>query len=489
MASASGSQTETGAGGGYSTSSESDDSGIDETVLSVVGVGGKNRGGSFRETMEGLGDDVKRLGGGKWGWAGERGRGEHVLVEKRSTSSTSPASLRGTGGFRRLSGVMLQQEGSSTGHGHAHGERSWATALLDTLEGNSHHPSRERRKASSPAPHSAPFPRSTRSSPRPRSAAHPSGRTSPDVLPRPRLPSPPLTMDSIRSTWNPFPHFHIRQNLVAEVVILVVPLLFALYRLWSMTPTDVFPVIPSLPFELLLPFTLSIPFLALLRRPESAFHPPFTDARGYRDPAHADDGVAGALALPVLLCTAVWYDTYARADGLGSGVGIDGVKNLVHVWEANGIHATEVDAAGVEVLSSAREAAHALFTARYELVLLTFLNAVVLLGHLALSKTILRIEKLPKSNTKRFFGFFALATAISTFVGIFFALWNYFAPSTSSPSPFSPPSPTQLTASRPQTASPSLLSKPPQRRTSSNAPSTLSLVLLVAGSPSASSTR
>jgi hypothetical protein len=238
-------------------------------------------------------------------------------------------------------------------------------------------------------------------------------------------------MDSIRGDWNPFQHFPIRQNLVFEVVILVVPLLFALFRLWSMTPTAVFPIIPSLPFQLLFPFTLSIPFLALIRRPDSAFHPPFTDARGYRDPLQADDGVAGALALPVLLASAVWYDTYARADGLGGGIGIDTVKNLVHVWEGNGIHATGVDAAEAAALSSSLEAARALFTARYELVLLTFLNAVVLLVHLALSKTILRIDKLSKSNTRRFFGFMGLATLISTVVGVCFGVWDYFAPSTS----------------------------------------------------------
>lgn len=425
MASASGSQTDKA--GGYSTSSESEDSGVEQEVLNAGVSSGKSTAGSFRETVEGLGEDVKRLGGSKWGWAGERGRGEHVLVEKRSLS---PSSLRGKSGFRRLSGVMTQQEAGPTGQ--LQGERSWATALLDTLEGNSHHhnhPARDRRKGSSPSSNSAPFPRSARSSPRPRTAAHPSGRTSPDVAPRPRLPSPPLTIDSIRSTWNPFPHFHIRQNLVLEVTVLVVPLLFALYRLWSMTPTTVFPHIPSLPFELLLLFTVSVPFLALLRRPESAFHPPFTDARGYRDPSQADDGVAGALSLPVLLASAVWYDTYARADGLGGGVGIDGVKSLVHVWEASGIQATRLDAAQVEALSSPLQAARALFTARYELVLLTFLNAVVLLIHLALSKTILRIDKLPKSNAKRFFGFMGLATAISTFVGISFALWDYLAPS------------------------------------------------------------
>ncbi|GAA6044123.1 hypothetical protein JCM8097_004718 [Rhodosporidiobolus ruineniae] len=441
-ASASGSQTESGyygggrgggyGGGGYDTSSSDsdEDCGVfDEDVLrdKMMGLGG----GLLGETPAGEGG-ARGFGASAWGWAGERGRGEHVLVEKRSTS---PSALRGKGrsvasGFRRFSG-QASGTGGSTAPAENRGEkRSWATTLLDTLDARRDHhhqhpsASKDRRRPSSPSFHSAPIPRSARASPRPR-MQH---RVSPDTVPRPRSPSPPLTLDSINGGWNPFSLFHIRRQLIFEVTLLVLPLLFALFRLHRMAPTAVFPSIPTLPTVLLTLFTLSVPFLALFRRPTSAFHPPFTDARGFRDPAQADDGVATALTLPILLASAVWYDTYARADGLGGGVGIEGLGGLVEVWEANGIHATGVSEAEKAALASPLETARALFTARYELVLLTFLNAVALLVHLGLSKSLLRIEKLPKSNAKRFFGFMGVATVISTLVGIGFSLWSYFYP-------------------------------------------------------------
>ncbi|BGP14302.1 dolichol kinase [Rhodosporidiobolus nylandii] len=443
--------TDTGASrvgyGGYSTSSDSE---------SDTDAGGVER---FRGV--GVGEELLRGGGGGGGglladgrlsanwasWAGERGRGEQVLVQKRSLS---PSALRGKGkGKADASG----RSGGAGGHG-LEKERSWASQLLDTLEGHhahsshsSHHSAKDRRRPSSPSMHSLPpSQRSSRSSPRPR---HPSslvassqtaGRTSPSS-PSPsgsRADSPPLTLDSLTpGSWNPFPLFHIRHHLTLEVVVLVSPLLFALYRLspLSMVPTAIFPSIPTLPLSLLLLFALSIPFLALFRRPDSAFAPPFTDARGYRAPEQADDGVAAALVLPILLSAAVWWDTYSRADGLGGGVGLEGIKGMTEVWEAHGIHSSSLPASASAALHTPLAQARALFTARYELVLLTALNAAVLLVHLALAKTVLRIEWLPKSNTKRFFGFMGLATGVSAAVGVGMSLWNWFS---GHPLPISP---------------------------------------------------
>ncbi|GAA5976645.1 hypothetical protein JCM11641_005650 [Rhodosporidiobolus odoratus] len=435
MASASGSQTD--GGGAYETSSESEDD------AGFQGMPRLGQGGYMNDfgSAEGVGRRLSAASG--WGWAGEAGRGEHVFVQRRSPSPGFSRS-RGFGGLD--SGAAGRESPMGAAH-HPERERSWASALLDTLEG---HPqaSKDRRRPSSPSFHATAHPRSARASPRPRhTSAHPNGggRVSPEVIAR--APSPPLTLDSITSTYNPFPLFHIRRPLIFEVTVLVVPLLFALFRLYTMHPTSIFPTIPSVPLELLLLFTLSIPFLTLFRRPDSAFAPPFTDHRGYRPPKQADDGVAAALSLPILLSSAVWWDTYSRADGKGAGVGLEGLKSLVQVWEANGVNAlsalspssssfpSTLDQAQIEALSTPIEAARALFRARYELVLITFLNAVVLLVHLGLAKTVLRIDKLPKSNSKRFVGFMGLAAVVSAVVGMGMGLWDYLSPNSLALSP------------------------------------------------------
>ncbi|GAA6024759.1 hypothetical protein JCM10207_008888 [Rhodosporidiobolus poonsookiae] len=377
---------------------------------------------------------VGELGGGR-GWAGEGGRSEHVLVSKKRRSASPSSTLSA-----RQSRPGEAPRASSTR------ERSWGGALLDTLEGHHghHHHSyayqAPKRRPSSPSLHGhAVASRGARASPKPRTGGGGGGgRQSPDWLVPPRAPSPPLTLDAIRSTYNPFPLFHIRRALVAEVTLLVTPLLFALYRFkFHMLPSPIFPSIPALPTELLALFALSVPFLALFRRQDAAFHPPFTDQRGFRDPKTADDGVAAALTLPVLLAAAVWWDTYSRADGQGGGVGLEGLKPLVQVWEANGVHALPSPSASRASSSPAAgeadplgplAAARALFTARYELVLLTSLNAFVLLVHLGLSKTLLRIERLPRSNAKRFFGFMGLAGVVSALVGLGAGVWDWVAP-------------------------------------------------------------
>ncbi|BGP46622.1 dolichol kinase [Rhodotorula kratochvilovae] len=396
MASASGSQTD-GADGEHSSSSsesEGDNAVLRARIFGGEGLLFEGDVGSARSQQDG-----RRLSAPAQQWAGERGRGEHVLVQKRSAS---PSSFRSNG------------SGSS-----GHKERSWGSALLDTLEGNTH--GKERRRPSSPALHAL---RGSRTTPRSRPS-----KATPEP-PAVREPSPPLTLDSIRPGWtSPFPLYHIRTSLVFEVVILLIPLLFALFRLYTMVPTAVFPTIPGLPFAALLLFTLAVPFIALFRREEHYFKAPFTDERGYRDSKSADDGVAAALTLPVLLACAVWYDTYATADGMGRGVGLEGVRSLVDVWEANGVTAASSPrlAASFDpsILTAPLERARALFHARYELVLLTALNAACLLLHLALARTLFRIERLPRSNTKRFFGFMAVATTLSAGIWAVFAFFDW----------------------------------------------------------------
>jgi len=432
LASASGSQTDGADGETESTSGESDG---DEAVLRarIFGEGlvldaGPDSAAGARSRRDGGGGgsrgaagaaaqlyDARRLGApSQPQWAGDRGRGEHVLVKKRSTS---PGSARGG----------EHGHGGGGGGGSAHRERSWGSALLDTLEGHSQ--SKERRRPVSPTLSALRGGRGSAARNRPTK-----------VLPEPpavREPSPPLTFDSIRPGWSsPFALYHIRTSLVFEVVILVVPLGFALWRLYSMVPTHVFPSIPSVPLAALIVFTVAVPFISLFRREGHYFKAPFTDERGYRDSKQADDGVAAALVLPILLAVAVWWDTYATADATGRGVGLEGIRSLVDVWEHNGVHAAASPrlAPGFDpaVLSAPLERARALFQARYELVLLTALNAACLLLHLALARTLFRIERLPKSNTKRFFGFMAVATTLSSGVWALIALCDWLVDGASS---------------------------------------------------------
>ncbi|GAA5821323.1 hypothetical protein JCM10212_006779 [Sporobolomyces blumeae] len=391
MASASGSQTDGGDGADEESSSESE---LDDDLVRKRMVGPE---GLF--ARHGVDERDRR-------WAGSLvvgdlgGRGGHVLVEKRSLSP----------------GAMRERYSSAGGAGvETRRERSWGTALLETLEGP-HHASRGKRRPSSPAVSSA---RHARPSPRGRTKG--AQGDSP-----PREPSPPLTIDSLNSSYNPFSNFHIRTHLIFEVTILVLPLLFALYRLYTMTPTATFPQIPFVPFRSLLVLALAVPFISLFRREGHYFKAPFTDERGYRDPKLADDGVAAALVLPILLATAVWWETYSNADGAGGGVGLEGIRSLVEVWEANGIRASSVASdVDLSLLASPLEGARALFHARHQLVLLTCLNAICLLVHLVLARTVFRIESLPKNNTKRFFGFMAVALGVSTAIWGAFTTWNW----------------------------------------------------------------
>lgn len=385
MASASGSQTDAADAGGESSSSSESETEAARAFgdrLSPDSLALLSR--RYASAVSGL--DARLQGEGR--------KGDHILLKKRSSS---PRTLRGN------------QANHGTGATTTR-ERSWGSALLETLEGNSHSSSRERRRPASPTVAGAKPPRNA-------GRARP-GRVSPDE--EKREPSPPLTMDSIRPGWSPFPHFHIRRSLIFEVVILVVPLGSALLRIASMQPSDIFPSIPAMPMYTLGIYTLAIPFIALFRREGHYFKAPFTDERGYRNAALADDGIAVALTLPILLATATWWDTYRTADATGAGVGLRGIRSLVDVWEANGVRASlsprlppDFD---LSALSQPIERARSLFRARYELVLLTLLNAATLLLHLVLARTLFRIERLPQSNTKRFFGFMALTLTVSTAV-------------------------------------------------------------------------
>lgn len=386
LASASGSQT-SGADAG-SSSEDSPDEDENEGDWSVVSTKGRSLGEGLLGDL-GRGSIGRRRKPSPSPFAGEGGRGNQVLVERRSSSAQGDGSgKRGLGG--------------------------WGSSLLQAREGSVG----AKRRPSSPALNL----RSARPSPRGRGSTR-----TPE--PAPRTPSPPLTLDSIQSTYNPFPLFHIRIHQIPEVTLLVLPVLFGLYRLYSISPTPADPSVPSLPYATIALFALCVPFIALFRRDSHYFMAPFTDERGYRDPTAADDGVTAALMLPLLLSFACYWDVHiGSADGTGRGFGLEGIAPLVAVWESQGIKAVSTMSASSsdpKTLLSPLANAHALLTARYQLVLLTALNAAILILHLVFARTVLRIEKLPTGNTKRFFGFMAVANAISLTVYATFSAWDY----------------------------------------------------------------
>lgn len=360
--------------------------------------------------------------------AGEHGRGEHVLVEKRSNMH-----------------MHAGERPTTSWDGLRHG--AWGSTLFDRESISS---STSKRRPSSPALSI----RSARASPR--------GRPSrPTPEPIPREPSPPLTIDSIQSTYNPFPLFHIRLHLLPEVLLLLGAVLFAFHRLYTMQPTATFPAIPALPYITLSIVILVVPLLTLFRRHDHYFKVPFTDERGYRDPKAADDGIATAVVLPLLLACACYWDAYAIGNKSDGVVGLGGISPLVRVWEATGIHAVDRSNPSFDpsILATPLETSRALFTARYELLLLTGINAVVLLVHLALAKTLLRIERLPKSNAKRFFGFMGVANLISLLIYAGFSAWDWAREGKSGTLPVGSEL-RRLTCFRSQADCPSHLSKP-----------------------------
>lgn len=341
------------------------------------------------------------------------GRGEYVLVERR-----------GAGGNAHNTAGALGERGSSSALGR------WSSSLLEARDSGSHGRKRPGSPAVSASRSSAGQAGASGHSGGSRTRAGRSAQRTPE--PSPREPSPPLTIDSIHSTYNPFPLFHIRVQEIPEVALLTGGLLFALIRLHGLRPTEVLTSIPPLPIYSMLSLTLAIPFIALFRRQASYYKVPFTDERGYRDPRAADDGITSALTLPVLLACAVYWDTYTSSS-VGRPLGLEGVAPLVQVWESSGVYARVKTSAlslspvDPTLFTDPAQVARALFKARHELVLMTALNGFILVLHLALAHSLLRIDRLPKSNAKRFFGFMTVAYVISGLIYVAFTTWDWIS--------------------------------------------------------------
>ena len=223
-------------------------------------------------------------------------------------------------------------------------------------------------------------------------------------------PTMVVTIDSLTATFNPFSSFNFRWNQLPETLLLLIGLSIGIYRLYSIVPTFHYPFIPYLPVYPLLFLVPLVPLITLFRNPDHYYKLPFTDHRAYRDPTRADDGVGVAIVSPILLAIACFWDIYSNDLSSPGGIGLEGIETLGRIWDA-----------GEERMGFGTvEVARVVFLARYQLFVITVLNTLVLLLHLELAGTVLRIEKLPLSNMKRFFGFAALSGGVSC--GLFFGL-------------------------------------------------------------------
>lgn len=311
---------------------------------------------------------------------------------------------------------------------------SWSTTLFDALDSRQHRlsssplsDSASPASSSSPKPHSSnPHVKRHRSS----SFRALSSRRSPLKLPvdAPTLSSPArqIGLHDLTLNFNPFHYYSVRFSRLFEVILLTSALIFASYRLANITPNHILVSVPHIPLALMVTIIFVVPLLTLFRRsPTSTFQIPFTDARGYRDELAADDGVAIAISLPILLASACLWDTYSSAvtSQLPEGGGLQGIQTLFEIWESTiGEKAGSAGGGGTDQII---DTTRTLFKARYDLLLFILINTLVLLLHLLMSKTILRIENLSKSNAKRFFGFAGLAMLTST------AIWGFLSSCTS----------------------------------------------------------
>lgn len=234
-------------------------------------------------------------------------------------------------------------------------------------------------------------------------------------------PSPELTIDSIQSNFNPFPLYHMRWPLLTELALLEFAFALALFRLKSIAnsfpttedggdqPTPLLSDMGGInaPLALMAVLGAALPALVLIRRSTSYWMVPFTDARAYRAANTADDGLATAIILPILLAASCLWDTFRDASSGNLSFGLERTHALTGVWEASGIHSLAASA------PSPLDFARVLLDARRALVILTSINSAILYAHLFISRWVFRIERVSTSNAKRFFASMALAGSLS----------------------------------------------------------------------------
>lgn len=200
-----------------------------------------------------------------------------------------------------------------------------------------------------------------------------------------------------------------RLDILCEVLILTSAMSLAAFRISSLPISDIIP--PAAP---LITLTLLMPFITLFRRSAPSTHlmVPFTDERGYRDRNAADDGFPSGVGLPVLLAAGTVWDARVAVQK-GQYLQLEGITLLTDIWSST--NPTPSDSP-----------AKILLDARIALLCLTTLNVFVLILHLFLSRTVLRVNWLPLSNTRRFFGALTLSSTLSLLGGAITALFRHF---------------------------------------------------------------
>lgn len=204
-----------------------------------------------------------------------------------------------------------------------------------------------------------------------------------------------------------------RLDILCEVVVLTCAMALASFRISSLPISDIIP--PAAPLIII---TILMPFITLFRRSAPSTHlmVPFTDERGYRDRNAADDGFASGVGLPVLLAAGVVWDARVALQN-SEYIQLPDITMLTDLWTAaNPTLPKPVGDAPAKILLDSRIA----------LLCLTTLNVYVLILHLLLSRTVLRVNWLPLSNTKRFFGALLLSSTLSALGGTVTALFAHF---------------------------------------------------------------
>jgi hypothetical protein len=179
---------------------------------------------------------------------------------------------------------------------------------------------------------------------------------------------------------------------------------------------------PDIPLSPLIMLIFAIPGVSLFRRKDSKsnFTFPFTDERGYRSPATVDDGFAVGATIPVLLAAGfLWHAVAGRTQELPL---LGNVKSLMDVWQSAGIHPKS----GI-VHPTSSQIYSTVVVARISLLLSTSINSFVLIFHIILSRTLLKVERLPTNNTRRLFGALLLACTVSFVLWALLALNHAFA--------------------------------------------------------------
>lgn len=215
-----------------------------------------------------------------------------------------------------------------------------------------------------------------------------------------------------------------RADLLAEVILLTAPVVLAAHRLKGLpTPVDQYmqPLGP-IPISPLILLAVAIPCIALFRRRSltSNYMFPFTDERGYRSPLSVDDGFAAGAVIPVILAAGFLWDVVRRGDDSGQTLGR--IRPIMDVWQASGIVAPE--GASTPTDASIRAS---MIVSRVSLLLSTSINSFILILHMILSRTVLKVERLPTHNTKRFLGALLLSSTVSFILWASLALNHAFA--------------------------------------------------------------